>query len=283
MILEACLPFELKLRWLQSQAFRWDKCDGWYYGFVAGAPIRVRDHDEGMEFESDVPEESLKPSVKRYFRLTQDIGQVHDALREADSTGQMDELIRKHGGMRILRPDPWECLVSYICSQNKPVSGIKEIADDIATEYGTLITFRDVPLHAFPPAQRLVAIDPKALKKLAPGLSRAERIHEVATHITDGSLDLAALARMPHQHARAVLMSYDGIGEKIADCVSLFALDKTEAFPVDTHIEKGLKPYAEKLTAGKVNADLIHQLRETFGTNAGYAGQLLFLEHYPES
>ena len=78
-------------------------------------------------------------------------------------------------------------------------------------------------------------------------------------------------------------MSYEDIGEKIADCVSLFALDKTEAFPVDTHIEKGLKPYADKHTAGKVNAELMRRLRKTFGANAGYAGQLLFLEHYPES
>ncbi|MDE2695269.1 MAG: DNA glycosylase [Chloroflexota bacterium] len=268
MILKARQPFSLKLRWLQSQAFRWDECDGWYYGFVAGAPIRVRSHDDGIEFESDVPEESLRPSVQRYFRLCQKIGQIHDALRQADDTGTMDDLIQKHGGMRVLRQDPWECLVAYICSQNKSVKGIKTIADDIAEEYGTPITIGDMPLRAFPPPQRLAAVDPKALEDLAPGLRRAERIHQVAKHITDGYLDLTALARMPHQHARAVLMSYEGIGAKIADCVSLFALDKPEAFPIDTHIAKGLGKYGEP---------------PEFGRNAGYAGQLLFLEHYPGS
>ena len=158
MILKACQPFELKLRWLQSQAFRWDEYGCWYYGFVAGAPIRVRNHDDGLEFESDVPEESLRPSVERYFRLCQDIGEVHDALRHADDTGMMDDLIRKHGGMRVLRQDPWECLAAYICSQNKRVSGIKKIADDIAKAYGTVITIGDMPLHAFPPPQRLAAV-----------------------------------------------------------------------------------------------------------------------------
>lgn len=281
--MEARQPFKLKLRWLQSQTFRWDECDGWYYGFVGGAPIRVRNHDVGLEFESEVPEASLKPSVKHYFRLNQHIGQVHDALRQADNTGKMEELIQRHGGMRILRPDPWECLVAYICSQNKSVGGIKEIVDDIATEYGTLITIRDMPLRAFPPPRRLAAVDPETLRKLAPGLSRAERIHEVATHITDGSLDLAALARMPHQHARAVLMSYDGIGAKIADCISLFALNKTEAFPVDTHIARGLKEYGQSYTAGAANADLLRWVDAKFGDNAGYASQLLFLEYLPES
>jgi len=240
--------------------------------------IRVRQHDDGLEFESDVPEESLRPSVERYFRVNEDIAQVHNALRQADHTGKMDDLIQKYGGMRVLRQDPWECLVAYICSQNNRVSGIKKIADDIAKKYGTRLTIGDMPLYAFPPPQRLAAVDARTLRKLAPGLSRGERIHEVANDINAGRLDLAALARMPHRHARAVLMSYADIGAKIADCVSLFALDKPEAFPVDGHIEEGLKAYGQRHTAGAANARLMQWVHDKFGPNAGYAGQLLFLE-----
>ena len=280
MYLPAVQPFKLELRWLQAQAFRWTQPeeDEWYYGFVGGALIRVRQRDDGIEFESDVPEESLKPEVQRYFHLDQDIAPIHDALRGVDD--RMARLVEQYGGMRILRQDPWECLVAYICSRNNRVKGITEIVERLADCYGTSLALGNVSLHAFPTPQRLAAVGPEALAGLAPGLSRGKRIHEVATHITDGHLDLTALARMRHQHARAVLMSYEGIGAKIADCVCLFALDSPEAFPVDGHIEEGLTAYGKKHTAGAANAHLMEWVRKTFGANAGYAGQLLFLEQY---
>ena len=284
MFLRARQPFKLDITWLQGQAFRWEQRGDWYYGFVGGALIRVRNLDDGLDFESDVPEESLKPQVERYFRLDQDIGQVHDALRGRDDEGTMDGLIHEHGGMRILRQNPWECLVAYICSQNNGVPGIKKIVDSIANKYGTRLSMGGVPLHAFPPPQRLAAVSPETLKKLAPGLNRAERIREVATHITEGSLDLVALARMPHPHARAVLMSYADIGEKIADCVSLFSLDRPEAFPIDANIGKGLKKhYGKTYSTSGANSGLMQWVGETFGENAGYAGQLLFLDQLKKS
>ena len=286
MYLRAHQPFRLEPRWLQAQAFRWSDPDrdGWSYGFVDGALIRARQHDVGVELERGVPGESLTLSVERYFRVNQDIAQVHDALRQADDTGRMDDLIRKYGGMRVLRQDPWECLVAYICSQNKSVSGIKKIADDIAEKYGTRLTLGDTPLYAFPPPLRLAAVDPKDLRKLAPGLSRGERIHEVANDIRDGRLDLAPVARMPHQHARAVLMSYEDIGAKIADCVCLFALDKPQAFPVDRRIGAALKRYYDQtFTPGDTKARLMDRAHEKFGPNAGYAGQLLFLDQLDRS
>ena len=278
MYLPAVQPFKLELRWLRAQAFRWTEVDGWYYGVVHDSLVRVRQRDDGIEFHSDASDEALKAYVISYFRLDQDITLIHDALRGVDD--EMAGLVGKHGGMRILRQDPWECLVAYICSQNNEVAGITKIVEDLAGAYGTPLTLEGVTVHAFPTPQRLVAVGSKALDRLAPGLGRGSRIHEVATHITDGRLDLAALARMPHPQARAVLMSYAGIGAKIADCVCLFGLDKPEAFPVDRHIETALKQYHQSYTAGAPNAGLMQWVAERLGPNAGYAGQLLFLDQY---
>ena len=180
--------------------------------------------------------------------------------------------------MRILKQDPWECLAAYICSQNNDIDGITKIVENLAKKYSTPLTLDEATLYAFPTPQRLAAVGPVALDKLAPGLSRGTRIHEIATDITGGRLDLGALSRLRHQQARAVLMSYDGIGQKIADCVSLFALDNPEAFPVDRHIETQLERYGQTHTAGAPNARLMEWARTTFGENAGYASQLLFLE-----
>ena len=86
MHLTAPQPFKLDLRWLQAQAFRWCEQNGWYYGFVGGRLIKVRNCEGGIEFCSGGSEESLKPHVKHYFRLDQDITPVHAALRRVDET-----------------------------------------------------------------------------------------------------------------------------------------------------------------------------------------------------
>ena len=279
MYLPAVQPFKLELRWLQAQAFRWSEKDGWYYGVVRDSLIKVRQRGDGIEFHGDVSEESLAPSVTNYFRLDQDITPVHGALRRADD--RMGALIDLYGGMRILRQDPWECLAAYICSQINRVERTTQIVDRLANCYGVEHTLDGVPRNAFPTPERLVEVGAAKLESLGFGLSRGRRLHTVATDITGGYLDLSALSRMRHQQARAVLMSYDGIGAKIADCVSLFSLDKPEAFPVDRHIEEALKQYGARYTAGAPNAQLMRWVHNQFGPNAGYAGQLLFLDQRP--
>ena len=275
--LPAPQPFKLELRWLQAQAFRWcEGEDGWYYGFVKGHLIKVRNSGDGIEFHSEVAEESLKSDVECYFRLDQDIKQVHDALRRDD---KLSGLVDEYGGMRILRQDPWECLVAYICSQNNSVKRITEIADKLAKCYGESQTFDGVTWNAFPSAERLAEVDENELEGLRLGLSREKRILAFARDVDGGNLDLDALTRLPYRLVRGGLMSYEGIGPKIADCVCLFSLGKDEAFPVDRHIENGLQAhYSMSYTAGAKNAKLFEWAKQKFGSNAGYAGQLLFLE-----
>lgn len=276
MRLTAPQPFKLDLRWLQAQAFRWCKGeDDWYYGFVGGHLIKVRNRGDGIEFRSNPAEKSLAADVRHYFRLDQDIAPVHAALREDE---KLRGLVDKYDGMRILRQDPWECLVAYICSQRNGIKGITRILDKLAGCYGEPLTLDAVELHSFPSPQRLAAVGESKLKSLELGLNRGSRIYEVAEHIREGILDLSALARWPHPQARGFLMSYEDIGPKIADCVCLFALGKDAAFPVDTNIGKGLERYGKKYTPGAENAKLLEWARKKFGDHAGYAGQLLFLE-----
>lgn len=277
MYLTARQPFELDLRWLQAQAFRWCAQDGWYYGFVEGHLIKVRNRGDGIEFRSNPAEESLAADVRHYFRLDQDIAAVHAALRRVDGT--MDRLVGEYPGMRILRQDPWECLVAYICSQQNDIKGITGIVTELALRYGEPLTLDGVTLHSLPSPHRLAAVGKKELKGLKLGLNRGSRIHEVARHITEGVLDLSALARWPLAQARGLLMSYEDIGFKIADCVCLFSLGMDEAFPIDRHIANALEEHYEKsYTAGARNANLMTWVRDQFGAHAGYAGQLLFLE-----
>ena len=276
MYLPAPQPFKLDIQWLQAQAFRWSPPkDGWYYGFVKGHLIKVRNSGDGIEFRSEASEVSLEADIRSYFRLDQDINLVHDALRGVD----MGDLVDEYGGMRILRQDPWECLVAYICSQNNNIERITAIVNKLARCYGEPHTLDGVTCNSFPSADRLAKVDERELEPMRLGLSREKRILTFARDVAGRELDLDALTRLPYRLVRGGLMSYDGIGPKIADCVCLFALDKGEAFPVDRHIENGLEAhYGMSYTAGAKNARLFSWTRDKFGFNAGYAGQLLFLE-----
>ena len=277
MYLRARLPFKLELLWLRSQAFRWVEREGWYFGVVNGCPVKVRQSGDGIEFRSSVTEESIERQIESYLGLNSDILTVHEALRRVDT--KMAGLVECFGGMRILRQDPWECLVSYICSQNNNIDRIARIVEVLADRYGVPQALEGVKLNSFPTPQRLLDVGETELNSLSLGLNRGGRIHSVARDIVQGELDLDALRHLPYTQAKGLLMSYNGIGPKIADCVCLFSLHKAEAFPVDRHIAAALwEHYGKKYTSGAKNMRLLEWAKEYFGSHAGYAGQLLFYE-----
>ena len=280
MYLPACQPFKLGLHWLQGQAFRWKECAGWFYGFVGGKLIKVRQAKGGIEFHSKASEESLRAHVSNYFRLDQAITPVHDAMRHAG----LGDLVDKHGGMRILCQDPWECLVSYACSGNNNVDGITKHIDKVAKHYGKCQTLDGVTLHSLPSPECLAEVDKEGLKGLRLGLKRADLIFKLANHVTECKLDLGALANSSYEQASERLMKYKGIGPKISACVCLFSLCKDEAYPLDTHIgRRSAHLSEEKYTPGGKNSGILAWAHEQFGDHAGYAGQLLFLEgRYPK-
>ena len=237
MYLDARQPFRLECGWLNAQAFRWTERRGWFHGIVGGALIRVRNADGGIEFEGDAPVES----VRSYFRLNEDIAAVHDALCEAD-LDHMPRLIKDYGHIRVLRQDPWECLVAYICSANASVDSIRGKLNKLADCCGDTRTLNGVTCRSVPSAEQLKDAGVEKLRDLGLGLSRIPvTLNAVATDVAEGKLSLDDLSRKPLAEARAWLRhnkdkGYHGIGPKIADCVCLFSLGKDEAFPVDMHI-----------------------------------------------
>ena len=267
MHLSARSRFRLEADWLNAQVFRWKQEGDWLYGIVGGALIRVRNADsgDGIKFEVDAPEEA----VRSYFRLDEDIDAVHGALREADPT-HMPGLIEKYGHIRVLRQDPWECLVAYICSPLANIERIGSMVEALEDKYGERLSLEGEQRKSFPSAQRLAKVGKVELNGLRFGLRKASTIHAVATDIATGALDLSELAGLPLAEARKRLRKYDGIGPKIADCVCLFSLGHDEAFPVDRHIKTAL---------ARIGRDA-RWAHKAFGKNAGYAGQLLFLDQH---
>ena len=120
-------PLDLGLTLKAGQAFRWQRDgDGWWVGVISGQLVRIRQHNDGgdLEFEcAPGPEGSVGELLHRYFRLDDPIAEIYQSISRNDA---MAKLVDRYRGLRLLRQDPWECLVSYICSATNSVGRISE-------------------------------------------------------------------------------------------------------------------------------------------------------------
>ena len=140
-------------------------------------------------------------------------------------------------GIRILRQDAWETLISFIISQNNTIRNIKAVISRLCAAYGDAL---GGGFFAFPPAERLAALTADDLGFLRAGY-RAEYIIAAARSAAGGELDFAALSAMTDVDLTRELMKLRGVGLKVASCVALFGFSRTDAFPVDTWMKKALR------------------------------------------
>lgn len=274
---DAGQPLDLKISLTMGQAFRWKKTsDGWFSGVVRGQHIHVHQVQDGLlEFRGQPgPDSALAAILKTYLRLEEDIAAIYACLSKRD--GKIAELIARYPGLRILRQEPWECLIAYCCSAPNSVPQISRLVERLAKYYGEPIALDNAVRHRFPPPELLAAVDEAKLRQLKFGL-HARRISLISREVANGSLNLDALREkeVSCSEVRSRLKSYRGISDKIADCVSLFSLDKPDAFPIDRHIRNALSGYFPGRKTPP-DAKLRDCAQNYFGPNAGYAGQFLF-------
>ncbi len=185
----------------------------------------------------------------------------------------MSRLVRRYPYLRVLRhPDPWQCAVAYICSANSRVERIAANVESIAGDLGEETELDGDVRRVFPDQETVLRAGEEHIKSLTTGLpSLPSRIVAAA-----GQLDWHDLAQASTSQAIGQLQLCDGIGEKIANCIALFALDKTRAFPVDTWVRRAMANYffwGETLPSDR---RLAQWARDRFDEHAGYASQLLF-------
>lgn len=283
-------PFDLKTitTLTLGQDFRWRELGGgWYSVVLKGNLIHMRQNGCVVEYMTDSGA-NLNDLLHSYFRLDDCIDAIYkDISSRCDTVAQ---LVEKYPSQRILRqPDRWECMVAYICSANKNILDIRRNVESMACRIGKPLELNGETRHAFPTPEMVLAAGVGPLEELRLGLDRHCKIIEAAKRVVAGELDLHSLAKpdVCYAEAKRQLMQKrgarrkvaNGIGDKVADCIALFSLDKMEAFPVDTHVHKALqecrcspRPPSSK-TAVVATVKWAHK---RFGKRAGYANQLLF-------
>ena len=241
-----------------GQCFRLDPVEAGVYELVAGDRfLRIKTQDGSIaaseDGDTDMPEtkkelsgktvlycspEEYESFWKRYFDLDTC---YEDYLAGIDSEDEYLRTAAQFGrGIRILRQDVWEMIITFILSQQNNIPRIKGLIHAVSGKYGQKKETADGMLYdAFPSPERLADASEEELRALKLGY-RSRYICSTARMIADGVVELDALGNMDYSQARAELMKLPGIGGKVADCICLFALHQMDAFPVDTHIQKVL-------------------------------------------
>lgn len=240
-----------------GQCFRWERGEQGYTGIAFGRRLHI--WEEGDEIIFDSTPEDFENIWYKYF----DLGTDYEAIREelCRAHPKLREMAEFAPGIRILRQESWETLVTFLLSQNNNIPRIKGIVRRLCEGYGSPMEggFR------FPPAERVAELSEEALKEIGSGF-RAKYIQAAARMAADGEIDLNAVSTMELGEAREKLQTIPGVGPKVAECILLYGMHRMEAFPMDVWMKRAM----EEFFPG--------ERPEVFGEYAGIAQQYIY--HY---
>ena len=275
-------PFDLASTMECGQAFRWRQVNSpelgdHFEGVIFGNLVRAKQTETEVLFSSEPdPPSSFRSILEEYLGLNHDLDTIYSDLSEDP---ELARLFDKYPGLRILRQDPWECLVSFICSANNNIKRISQNVEDISRTFGPKIAANGEERWAFPSPRAIAEAGEQALRDLRIGF-KAAYVHKTSELVAGGEIDLFSLREVDYDEALKAVTGLPGVADKIGNCVTLFSLDKLESFPVDVHIERAV----EREYAPRLNGKPLTKLRmrewaqKRFGPHAGYANQYLFYD-----
>lgn len=272
-MLETILPvrdYDLAATLTSGQAFRWTLHDSFWHGVIGKRFVQLQQIKGGIFVATPMPCSDWT-WAEEYLQTRVNLPAV---IATFPDDAPMRAAVQACRGLRLLRQEPWECLASFILSSTKQIVQIQQIVKAVCECYGEAIA--GSPINSFPTAEKLSSLTEANLRACKMGF-RAPYLLETARIIASGKLHLENLRQMKTSEAREALTELPGVGEKIANCVLLFAYGFQDAFPVDVWVQKALRQlYFPKRVPS--NKRLIHFIQTHFGPNAGYAQQYLF--HY---
>lgn len=259
-----------------GQCFRWNKQeDGSYIGIFSNNVIQVKQEKNKIIFCGNC-EKNIEDVCKEYFSLNENYEKIKEKLSKIDNN--MMESIKFGKGIRILKQDLWETLISFIISANNNIPRIKLIIDRLSQKYGNPIVYKEKTYYTFPTPESLSKASIEDLRALGLGF-RDKRIYET-TRIINENKEL--LEELKHENdiekLREKLLKFPGVGPKVADCIMLFSLNKLEVFPIDVWVRRVMNElYIKNEDETKIKKEQIQELaRQKYGNLAGIAQQYLF-------
>lgn len=238
--MEVCIPdlFDLKKIAGSGQCFRAAELPDGTWRFLTGEQVLyIRKISDGR-YEVSCDRDTWTRVWSPYFDLDRDYRAVSGKIPAKDTF--LGLAAQAGAGIRILRQDPWETLVTFIISQRKSIPAIRAVVEELSRRYGTEIHTPVETLHAFPTALQMRDVCAEDYMACKAGY-RAPYLCDAVAQVLSGRLDLASIAALPDRELIAALEGVRGVGVKVANCVALFAYGRTACAPVDTWIQKVIR------------------------------------------
>ena len=253
-----------------GQVFLWKKIDAKWYG-VDGKRVLVLENAQkfkkNMKYETD------------FFRLDDNFEKISNDLK---NDNYVRNALKMFPGLRLIRQNPFQCYISFIVSSNSNIPNIKSRLQNLCKTFGRRKMVDGKEFFLFPEPSDLANASVLDIKKCGLGY-RAKAVKTASLSVLDKKIDFDFLKKIDYHTAKEELIKVFGIGNKVADCILLFSLEKLEAFPLDRWMLRILQKYYSNefqistITLTEKTYERLHENAvEYFGSYAGYAQQFLF-------
>lgn len=245
-----------------GQCFRGIRIDSHKYRFMTGDKILYLQREKMDVYTVSCNEAEWENVWKSFFDL--DRSYCGLAASETGKNSFVDSAIAYGRGLRLLRQDPWEMLVTFIISQRKSIPAITKSVEAISDRFGHNVITKNEKLKAFPSAEEMKYATEQDLAECGLGY-RIKYVLDAIKQANSGNLNLKTIANLPDNLLLEELQKVYGVGEKVANCIALFAYGRTGCIPVDIWISRAI----ENECAGISPFYL-------YGNNAGIIQQYVF-------
>ncbi|WP_061996996.1 DNA-3-methyladenine glycosylase [Clostridium sp. ATCC 25772] len=262
--------FELKDIFDCGQCFRWNKTkDNTYIGVAYNKVIEIEKEGNNVIIHNS----NIKDFNEiwcEYFDLKRNYSEIKEELKK-DSI--LATAVAFGEGIRILKQEPFEILISFIVSANNRIPMIKRAINNISKEYGNELEYKGEKYYSFPSVDRLIEASQEDIEKMGVGF-RAKYIVDSIEKVYNNVYNLEEIKSMDDDGCHEGLKQFNGVGPKVADCIMLFSMQKYSSFPVDVWVKRAMQHF---YVAPDVSLPKIRMFaRDKFGNLAGFAQQYLF-------
>ena len=243
-----------------GQVFRYKNLGDCYQVISSNKIAKIFTYNDRVEIETSDPE-----YFYNYFDLDTDYSKIKEELSKYD---MLKDAINYGNGIRILKQNLFETIISFIISANNNIKRIQGIIERISEHFGT----KKDCFFAFPTLEQLKNATQEYYKSLGAGY-RSAYLVKVVGQLENKQFDLYHLKELPTPILRKKLISLAGVGPKVADCILLFGFGRKDVFPVDTWIEK---VYNEQNSIKRTREQIAQYYVDKFKNLSGYAQQYFF-------
>jgi len=274
--------FDLKKIVECGQIFRWEKISGWYFITAGDRIIKARQEGNFLFYELSKGGAGF---IRNYFSLGEDYKKIISGIKKDEKIGKA---IKSAYGLRLIKQEPFECMVSYISSSASNIPRIRRNMNSLSRRFGHKIKLGNYTSYSFPSPEEMLKCEDLEKEARNCGLGFRARFYSKAiAAIAEVSAEekLSAsqsfenyfswLRRMNYPDAKMELMNISGVGSKVANCILAFSLGFKEAFPTDVWIRRAIAElyFSQKNISAK---DAERFGREYFGQDAAYAQEFLY-------